>query len=126
MTWLLWKRKQNTIFPSAPKNVLHEEKTASGRSHKNWYSKLGGARNCLKLIITADELWVTPIFPFSALSSAFDLDHRINIKSIIDITESKLMLKKSIIIEYIDSSSNKIIIEVVPKNIHQFRRVLNK
>ena len=56
---MFWRRKQRNLFPDEAKGVIYEEKMASGRSHKNWYSKLGGAKNCLRLVITDTELWIT-------------------------------------------------------------------
>lgn len=125
-SWLLWRRKKSGIFSDIPSNVIYEEKTASGRSHKNWYSKIGGAKNCLRLLVTGDELWVTPISPFSALAETFDMNHRIKTDSIVDVIESKLILKKSLLIKYSDNSGGMHLVEVIPKNMQKFRQALNK
>ena len=59
--WRWLKRiRRGSIFPEiAPGQIRYQEWTASGRSYKNWYTQLGGANNCLKLVVTDDELWVT-------------------------------------------------------------------
>jgi len=59
-------------------NVLFRERFASGCSHKSLMTRLSGAQNCLSVTLTDTELWVTPIFPFTAFAAKFDLDHRIS------------------------------------------------
>jgi len=118
--WMLWRRKKRNLFPDEAKDVVYEERTASGRSHKNWYSKLGGAQNCLRLVITKTELWITPIFPFSALAGTFDLDHRIPLEKISSIDANKIMFKKSLLITYRDPKDEKRVVEVIPKDAEGF------
>jgi len=50
---------------------------ASGRSFKNFFTRNGGARNCLKVTVTNTEVWIRPFFPFAFLAPTFDLEHRI-------------------------------------------------
>ena len=40
---------------------------ASGHSHKSFFTKLGGASNCLIVAVTNDRLIVRPFFPFTLM-----------------------------------------------------------
>ncbi|QJQ06616.1 hypothetical protein EJG51_013055 [Undibacterium piscinae] len=48
-----------------PENSLFMERWTSGRSLRNFVSRLGGARNCLFVAVTRNELIVRPHFPFT-------------------------------------------------------------
>lgn len=48
-----------------PDNPLFMEKWTSGRSLRNVIGRLGGARNCLFVAVTRNELIVRPHFPFN-------------------------------------------------------------
>ncbi len=123
-SWLYWKRMKRGLFPKQdPTSILFEEKTASGRSHKNWYTKLGGAQNCLRILLTPKELWITPIFPFSALGGVFDLDHRIKRSDILSIESGSIWFRKSAIVTYRDDAGVSLKVEVVPKNLETFLEI---
>ncbi len=77
LTWL-WIKKKGIVFPSkSTVKILFEEKMASGRSHKSVITKLGGGRNCLNIIVTSDELWITAVFPFNLVAFYYDGIHKI-------------------------------------------------
>ncbi|HJS07234.1 MAG TPA: hypothetical protein VJ809_06220 [Pirellulales bacterium] len=80
MAFLLWRRsRRGPHFPDRDEvNVLFKEKWTSGRSCKSLFTRLGGANNCLRVVVTDNELWIAPHFPFSAFAGQFDLDHRIS------------------------------------------------
>jgi hypothetical protein len=87
MAFMLWRRsRRGPHFPDRDDvHVLFEETWTSGRSYKTLFTRLGWANNCLRVIVTGDELWIAPHLPFSAMAWQFDLDHRIRrdaIKSI--------------------------------------------
>ena len=50
------------------------ERRVSGKAQ----GMLAGAMNCLLVSVTADEVWITPIFPFNFLDpfGFFKLEHR--------------------------------------------------
>ncbi|MFY9510496.1 MAG: hypothetical protein WAQ05_05935 [Rubrivivax sp.] len=60
------------------------ERWASGRSGTGLMARLSTARNCLQVQITAQELLVTPQFPFTLgfMPEIYDLDKRIALKSV--------------------------------------------
>jgi len=125
MGWGLWKRKQRGLFAEPPANVIYQERTASGRSHKNWFTMLGGASNCLRLVVTVTEIWVTPIFPFSSLGYKLDLDHRVALHNILEIAPGSGILRKSFLITYEDTLGSKHKVEISPRNAGKFEEALN-
>ena len=125
MAWKLWKRKQRGRFTDEPDKIIYEERTASGRSLKNWRTKLGGAQNCLRLLISESELWVTPIFPFSALAETMDLDHRIPLASIQELSFAKRLLNTRCTLKYKDVTGAEHKIEISPKKPAEFMAALN-
>ena len=73
---------------------------ASGNSHKSWWTRLGGARNCLRVAVTDSEVWIRPFFPFSLLAGDFDLEHRIPRSSILAAELSSSSLIRSVLLDF--------------------------
>src|SRR5438045_2200882 len=67
------------IFRPRPAGVRFAEGWRSGRSYRNMLTRLAGARSCLWVTVTADELLVGPHFPFSLgfLPEVYGLEYRI-------------------------------------------------
>jgi hypothetical protein len=65
----LWKLKtSDPLFPARDEvNIVFEERWTSGNSNKTKVTQWGGASNCLLVIVTDEELWVTTHFPFNAM-----------------------------------------------------------
>ena len=125
--WLTWRRRKRGLFPTGtPEDVVYEEKTASGRSHKNWYCRIGGAQNCLRIVVTKSELWVTPIFPFSALAGIFDLDHRVMLDKIQSVSQKSGIGRNSILITFLDAAMEVKTIELTPRDSDTFLHALLK
>lgn len=61
--------------PIPPSEIIYQESGVSGHSRKNILTRLGGARNCLRLVVTKDVLQVTSSFPFSIFTRFYDLEH---------------------------------------------------
>ena len=63
------------IIPRPPATASFCERRASGTLRGTF----GGARNCLMVSITGDQLWVTPTFPFNMIAphGVMGLEHRI-------------------------------------------------
>jgi hypothetical protein len=77
--WFLWKRRKKGLRLPQPgdADVVFLERFASGSSHKSLITRLGGANNCLTVIITRTHLAITTFFPFTAFVGQFDLEHLI-------------------------------------------------
>lgn len=73
-------------------NFLYLEKTASGYSHLNILTRLGGARNCLKIQLTNHYLTISSWFPFSLIAPLYDGVHIIPVEHIVSITPKKKLL----------------------------------
>lgn len=81
---MLWRRKQRgLILPKASDSgVVFVERFASGSSHKSWMTRMGGASNCLTIIVTRSQLGVTTFFPFTAFAGTYDLEHVVPVSDI--------------------------------------------
>jgi hypothetical protein len=64
--WVVRSRRigGHQILPKIPPQAIFAEKRASGGE----LGKLGGAANCLLVVVTPDELLVTPSFPFDLIA----------------------------------------------------------
>ena len=85
MLW--WRSRKGLVIPKATDpEVVFVEKLASGSSHKSWMTRLGGASNCLTVIVTRSQLAVTTFFPFTALAGIYDIEHVVPISDITALT----------------------------------------
>lgn len=86
--FMLWKRKgKGLVFPKpTDPGVVYSERFASGSSHKSWRTRLGGANNCLTVIVTDSHLAITTFFPFTAFLDMYDLEHLIPLPEITDLS----------------------------------------
>ena len=83
-----WHRSRGRFFADPdPATVIYQESFASGRSLKSFRTRLGGAGNCLKVMLTRKALWVRPIFPFLIIGPELDLVHEIPLASIQSVEE---------------------------------------
>jgi len=111
--------------PRFQKNdILYEEWFATGSSLKNILTQLGGARNCLRLVVTKDWLWVTSWFPFSLIGPFYDLEHVIPLSRITDI-DSKDSFGRSVFrLTYADEIGGLHCLRLIPKDGEGFLRVI--
>jgi hypothetical protein len=84
--FLLWRRKQKGLYlpKASDEDVVFVERFASGYSHRSWITQMGGAANCLTIIVTESHFVTTTFFPFTAFAGFYDLEHLIPLT---DITE---------------------------------------
>ncbi len=84
----LWKRKgKGLVFPKpTDPGVVYSERFSSGSSHKSWRTRLGGANNCLTVVVTETHLAITTFFPFTAFLDMCDLEHLIPLSEITDLS----------------------------------------
>ena len=88
----LIQRAKGKPVPDIPRDeILYAERGASGFSHKNLLSRLGGAKHCLNVVLGRDVLTVSVSFPFSLVDAAgtFDLHHAIPIARITGIVPGR-------------------------------------
>ena len=90
----LWQlrryRKAAITFPKVDlRDAIFHEEFVSGQSLKNLQTRMGGASRCLKVTVTASEVWVRSFGPFSVFTFAHDLVHRIPRQDIVRIEPLK-------------------------------------
>ncbi len=71
------------LKPSQSENVLFSEKWTSGHSNRNFYTKIGGARNALTVQVTDGFLYIRPFIFAAHVADVVGLLHRIPLQSII-------------------------------------------
>jgi len=98
-------RKGLSLKPQG--EILYHERFASGRSDRNWLTRIAGASKCLLVTVTDSELLVRPWFPFnlSFLPEIYDLEHRIPISKISGIRERQGLFGSEIVDVDFPSSS---------------------
>lgn len=99
----------------------------SGWSDRDTLTRLGGGRNCLWIVVTQDELWISPHFPFSLLfiPEAFHLDFRIPGSAVLEMTERSLGGESHGIIRFRHATGEEESFEFTVKDLEGFRKALN-
>lgn len=108
---------------TTPSQIVFRDKSASGHSLDTWGDRLGGARNCLDVIVTPDELITRISFPFCLLFSGSDsnLLNRIKLSNINEINNMK---GKKIIIKYHDANDKFHSLKLLVKKKNEFLKSL--
>lgn len=120
-----WNRKRGHYFVDPPQELrLHDEKFASGRSFKSAFSRLGGASNCLKIMLTAERLYVRPIFPFQIVGPRFDLVHDIPLEAIVEVREESRFFGEVFCIRFRLPDGSERELHLQPKQVREFRAAL--
>ena len=122
------RSRSKEIFPRKPEGSIFYERTASGRSNLNFFTKIGGARNCLMVAVTQQELIVKPWFPFNMmfLPEIYDLEHRIPRAYILSIKKGGILFWKNITIEFQDTDGATHSISLVLRGLDDFLKALGK
>jgi hypothetical protein len=107
-----------------PTEVVFQEWFASGCSQKNILTRLGSARNCLRLVVTRSFLWVTTWFPFSLILPFYDLEHVIPIEAILSVRRSSDFGMSGVLVTYQDATGDKHTLKLRPKQPDAFIRSL--
>lgn len=112
--WFIWvaaifvirhyrHKRTGIVFPPVPpERIRFDEKRASGRSCKSWFTKHGGASRCLQVTVTDTEVWVRTNFPFTALAQQCDLEHRIPKAAITNVQPKQSAFVQTVLLEYRD------------------------
>jgi hypothetical protein len=107
-----------------PSDIIYQEWFASGHSRKNILSQLGGARHCLRLVVTEDLLWVTSWFPFSLFTAFYDLEHIIPKAQIVSVHRSRAFLFPSVLLTFRDARGAEHTLNLSPWRQAEFLRSL--
>ena len=101
-------------------DIVYQERFASGASQKNFLTKLGGGRNCVRLVVTRDVLWVTSWFPFSILAATYDMVHVISLRSISSLQPARFFGSVSLLLSYTDNHGRSHSLRLIPTNRERF------
>ena len=110
--------------PVKPADIIYQEWFASGYSRKNIFTRLGGAQNCLRLVVTKDLLWVTSWFPFSLLAALYDLEHVVPRNQILSVNPSRWFLIPSVLLVFRDAHGSQHTLSLYPWGQAKFLRSL--
>jgi hypothetical protein len=101
---LVRRARGKVSFAPTSESFRFSEKWASGRSLDTWWSKLGGARNCLFVAVGNDKLSIQPHFPFSLgfLPEIYGLEQEIPLSRVVRVTKRKTLFQSIITVEYFD------------------------
>ena len=99
---------------------MFQEKFASGCSQKNIMTKLGGARHCLRIVVTRSVLWVTSWFPFSIFTRFYDLEHVIPLDAIVSVRRSTVLGRATLLLTFRDAEGKERILRLRPRHPEAF------
>ena len=98
--WRFYKRRKSGIsFPRDSVWVLFHESMASGNSDKTFFSKLGGAKQCLRVTVTEDEVWVYSFFPLYLITES-DLEHRIPRSAVVSVAQQDHWAGRRVLLDF--------------------------
>lgn len=118
-------RSKGHFFEDPPASVLiFNETAASGRSLKSWRTRLGGASNCLKVMITRDRLFIRPFFPFLILGPDIDLVHSIPLGCIESVTPNTAGFQKTLRIRFHLSDATSRELDIISRKFNELESTL--
>jgi hypothetical protein len=122
------RSKGKAIYPSKPKDSLYYEGWASGHSNSNILTKLGGARNCLSVAVTADSLIIQLRFPFNLmfLPEIYGLEYHISGSSIRSLEKKGRLFWKGVEVQFIDTDGGLKSLSLYLKNTDDFVAAIGK
>ena len=124
--WFYLTRDRRVRFPAIPDGaILFDESAASGSSQTTWWTRIGGASNCLKLTVTTAEIWVRPFFLFSLLAQFSDLAHRIPRSRVIRVGELPSVCGNAVVLEYRRSNGTLCTLHLRPRERAKFLQSLS-
>ena len=87
---------------------------------------MGGASNCLKVMLTHDRLFIRPFFPFLILGPDIDLVHSIPLTNIESVGQKSGVFLKSIRIRFRMPDGESREIDIMSKKTRQFEDALSE
>ncbi len=100
---ILYRRSRGKpIFYRKPASYKFRQANASGRSHRSWFTRIGGANGCLVVQVTDNKLDIHPFFPFNLffLPEIYGLEYEISLINILSARLVKKMFTRSIEVEF--------------------------
>lgn len=106
----------------ADSQVLFSERFVSGFSHKNLFTKFGGARNALTVTVCGDAVLIEPVAPFKwVMPPGFiDLEHYIARKNIQKVAPISRWSREGVVIEFRDETGGAKSVELFLRRPERF------
>lgn len=126
---VLYRAKNRKHFPNLQNGILKfHERWVSGRSMKNIFTQLGGARNCLDVKVGGGHLTVRPIFPFNLmfLPEVMDLEHVIPLASVREVNMIHAFGRRGVSIRYDRGNQLEGSMELYPRDIEFFLKSVSR
>lgn len=119
--------KGKPIFRPNFEQARFLETWRSGWSDRDTLTRWGGARNCLWIAVSQEELWISPHFPFNLLfiPEAFHLDFRIPGRAVLEMTERSLGRESRGMIRFRHATGEEDSFEFTVKDLQRFKKALN-
>jgi len=94
-------RGKPILFFTVP-GASYLERFASGNSNRHWYTRFGGANNCLVVAIVRGKLVVRPWFPFNLmfLPEIFGIEEEIPLERIQSVQVTKKFFTRRVRVDY--------------------------
>jgi hypothetical protein len=120
---VLYRAKNRKHFPNLQDGILKfHERWVSGRSMKNIFTQLGGARNGLDVKVGGGHLTVRPIFPLNLmfLPEVMDLEPVIPLASVKEVNVISSFGRKGVSVRYDRGDRLERSVELYPRDIEFF------
>lgn len=117
LTFYRWGKKALSIFPDInTQHVKYRDRFASGHSNQSAMTQMGGARNCLDVVVTKEELWLKSMLFFAGIGNKFDLIHKIPLKNI----QNAKINGQEVIINFLSNDGSKKQVSITTKQSNDF------
>jgi hypothetical protein len=127
--YFAWRRYHRDPIhpPFTEQDVRFTERFASGFSHKNLFTRFGGAHNALVVRVLKDALLIEPIAIFKWITPAGfnDLEHYVPRKDILSVEPVPSFGRKTFKIQFRAKDGSARTVELVLRKPEEFRLALN-
>jgi hypothetical protein len=127
--YFAWRRHTRGPMhpPFTEQDVRFTERFASGFSHKNLFTRLGGAHNALVVRVLKDGLLIEPIAVFKWITPAGfnDLEHYVPKKDILNVQSASSFGRQTLKIQFRAKDGMSRTLELVLRKPREFQLALN-
>ena len=106
--------------------IIYEERFASGASERNLFTRVCGANNCLRLVVTKDLLWITSWFPVTRFTALLGLEKVIALHCITSVETKRFLGVSFLLLTYVDPYGVKHAVRLAPKKREAFLQALGR
>jgi len=120
------KMRGKPLFYPRLTGTKFRQSNASGRSHRSWFTKLGGANGCLVVQVTDTELDIHPLPPFNwmFLPEICGLEYRIPLTDVRSAVLRKRLFGRSVDVELRTADGDDVTVSLNLAHPHDFLAAL--